>query len=120
MNTAVVKLQVESEAAAKVFLPEAMPRWLVERYHSPEVRNNRNQRKTSEEERQASSVRAVVHRWPGSCSCLQEGVVSGLRNFLCLRPQVARVPDLHLIDAVLSPEEKNLLTKDGLDSCALR
>lgn len=35
---AVMKLQVESEAAAKVFLPEAMPRWLVERYHSPEVR----------------------------------------------------------------------------------
>lgn len=32
------KLQVESKAAAKVFLPEAMPRWLVERYHSPEVR----------------------------------------------------------------------------------
>lgn len=29
--------QAESEAAAKVFLPEAMPRWLVERYHSPEV-----------------------------------------------------------------------------------
>eukprot|EP00752_Nemacystus_decipiens_P002212 g2103.t1 len=61
--------QVDSEAAAKVFLPEAMPRWLVERYHSPEV---------------------------------------------------ARVPDLHLIDAVLSQEEKSLLTKDGLDSCALR
>ncbi|CAM9551989.1 unnamed protein product [Ectocarpus fasciculatus] len=61
--------QAESEAASKVFHPEAMPRWLVERYHSPEV---------------------------------------------------ARVPDLHLIDAVLSHEEKSLLTKDGLDSCALR
>lgn len=35
-------------------------------------------------------------------------------------PQVARVPDLHLIDAVLSHEEKSLLAKDGLDSCALR
>lgn len=33
--------QAESEAAAKVFLPEAMPRWLVERYHSPEVRSLR-------------------------------------------------------------------------------
>ncbi|CAM9558885.1 unnamed protein product, partial [Hapterophycus canaliculatus] len=61
--------QIESEAAAKVFLPEAMPRWLVERYHSPEV---------------------------------------------------ARVPELHLIDAVLSSDEKRLLAKDGLDSCALR
>lgn len=30
--------QADSDAAAKVFLPEAMPRWLVERYHSPEVR----------------------------------------------------------------------------------
>lgn len=38
-----VKLQVESEAAAKVFLPEAMPRWLVERYHSPEVRGSSSQ-----------------------------------------------------------------------------
>lgn len=36
--TNVSKNQVESKAAAKVFLPEAMPRWLVERYHSPEVR----------------------------------------------------------------------------------
>ncbi|CAM9354378.1 unnamed protein product [Scytosiphon promiscuus] len=61
--------QMESEAAAKVFLPEAMPRWLVERYHSPEV---------------------------------------------------ARVPELYLIDAVLSSDEKRLLAKDGLDSCALR
>ncbi|CAM9546539.1 unnamed protein product [Sphacelaria rigidula] len=61
--------QAEREAAAKVFLPEAMPRWLVERYHSPEV---------------------------------------------------ARVPELHLIDAVISTEEKQLLRKDGLDSCALR
>lgn len=33
--------QAESESAAKVFLPEAMPRWLVERYHSPEVRSVR-------------------------------------------------------------------------------
>lgn len=31
-------LQAESEAAAKIFLPEAMPQWLTERYHSPEVR----------------------------------------------------------------------------------
>lgn len=34
-----MEYQIESEAAAKVFLPEAMPRWLVERYHSPEVRD---------------------------------------------------------------------------------
>ena len=34
--------------------------------------------------------------------------------------KVARVPDLHLIDAVISPEEQQLLRKDGLDSCALR
>lgn len=33
---------------------------------------------------------------------------------------MTRVPDLHLIDAVISPEEKQLLRKDGLDSCALR
>lgn len=34
--------------------------------------------------------------------------------------QVARVPELHIIDAVLSPEDKHLLMKDGLNSCALR
>lgn len=34
--------------------------------------------------------------------------------------QVARVPDLHLIDAVISTEDKQLLRKDGLNSCALR
>lgn len=125
MNT-VVKLQVESEAAAKVFLPEAMPRWLVERYHSPEVRGKRNRGRTRAEERQSSSVHVVVHPWPGSCYGVPgiwlraRGKLADLRMLLCFPPQVARVPELHLIDAVLSPEENNLLTKDGLDSCALR
>lgn len=42
------------------------------------------------------------------------------RRYRAYTPQVARVPELHLIDAVLSADERRLLAKDGLDSCALR
>lgn len=67
MNT-VVQLQVESEAAAKVFLPEAMPRWLVERYHSPEVRGTRNQGKSQAKKNEnLFGVRGGPFGWPGSC-----------------------------------------------------
>ena len=81
----------------------------------PRGEGNINQGRTTPEERQASSVRAVA-----PALAYLSSAASVVAELPLPPPQVTRVPDLHLIDAVLSPEEKNLLTKDGLDSCALR
>lgn len=64
------------------------------------------------------AVAVVVRR--GFCWHQRLAVHLPAHPLACFCAQVARVPNLHLIDAVISAEEKQLLRKDGLDSCALR